>query len=103
MYAIFEVSGKQEKVEKGSQFLVNRIDKKEGSTTKLGNILFAKDGNSYKVGKPHLKDASVECEVVSHVRSKKVVAFKYRRRKSYHRKVGHRQDQTLLKVKSIKV
>lgn len=103
MYAILDISGRQEKVEKGMEFVVDRMDEKVGNTAKFATVLFAKKGNSYIVGNPHIKGASVECEVVSHVRGEKVIAYKYKRRKSYHRKVGHRQDQTVLKVKDINI
>jgi len=55
------------------------------------------------VGTPYIKEAYVTCEILSHPRAKKVVAFKYKRRKGYKRKVGHRQDLTKLKVKEIHV
>jgi len=101
MYAIVDIGGRQEKVEKGSTLVINRIDKKEGSTAKLNYVLFAKKDKSYLIGTPHIKGASVECDVVSHTRGKKITVFKYKRRKSYRRKIGHRQDQTVLKVKEI--
>jgi len=101
MYAIVEIGGRQEKVEKGSEFEVNRLNKKPGTVAKLQHVVFAKKGNAYVVGTPYIKGGSVECEVVSHTRGDKVVAFKFKRRKSYHRKIGHRQDLTVLKVKEI--
>ena len=103
MYAIIEIGGKQEKVEKGAEFAVNRLEKKEGSSSKLSHVLFAKKGSTYRIGKPYIKDAHVDCEVVSHIRGKKVTAFKYKKRKSYHRRVGHRQDLTVLRVKEIHI
>jgi len=103
MYAILEIGGKQEKVEKGTEFAVNRLDEKENSVIKLQEILFAKKGSDYLVGNPYIKGAHVECEVLSHKRGEKVIAFKYKKRKGYHRKVGHRQDLTVLKVKEIHI
>lgn len=103
MYAIVETSGRQYKVEKNVEFLISRISGKPTSIVKFKNVLFAKDKNSYKVGEPYIKDASVTCEIMSHPRSKKVIAFTYKRRKSQKRKVGHRQDLTRLKVKEIKI
>lgn len=103
MYAIIEIGGKQQKVEKGSIITCNRLAKKEGQALKLSDVLFARKGASYIVGNPHIKDAHVECEVVSHTRGRKVTAFKYKRRKSYHREVGHRQDLTVLRVKEIHI
>ena len=103
MYVIIETSGRQYKVAKNDEFLVDRISGKTESSVKFKNILFAKEKNSYRVGTPYIKDAHVTCEILSHPRAKKVVAFKYKRRKSSKRKVGHRQDQTRLKVKEIKL
>ena len=103
MYVILETGGRQYRVQKNEEFLVNRISGKESSIVKFKNILFAKERNAYHVGTPYLKDAYVACEVVSHPRAKKVIAFKYKRRKSSKRKVGHRQDLTRLRVKEIKI
>jgi len=103
MYAIIEASGRQYKVAKNDEFLVSRMPGKPESAVKFKNILFAKEKNSYHVGTPYIKDAHVTCEILSHPRAKKLVAFKYKRRKSSKRKVGHRQDLTRLKVKEIKL
>lgn len=101
MYVVLEVGGKQYRLEKGNEFLVNRISTRKSDEIKLKNILFAKKGSSYYVGSPYLKSAYISCEILSHPRGKKVIAFKYKRRKSQKRKVGHRQDLTKLKVKDI--
>lgn len=103
MYAIVEVSGRQYKLEKNTEFLVNRMEGSPPGTIKLKNILFAKEKNAYHIGKPYIKDAYVTCEILSHPRGKKVIAFKYKRRKSKKWKVGHRQDLTRLRVKEIKI
>ena len=103
MYAIVEIGGRQEKVEKGSSIAVNRLARKENSDFKLSHILFARKGNAYHIGNPYIKGAHVDCEVIAHTRGRKVIAFKYKKRKSYHRKVGHRQDLTVLKVKEIHI
>jgi len=103
MYVIIEASGRQYRLEKGEEFVVSRIPGKEAGAVKFKNVLFAGDKTSYKVGRPHIKDAYVSCQIVSHPRAKKVIAYKFKRRKSQSRKVGHRQDLTRLKVKEIKV
>ena len=103
MYAIMELQGEQIKVEKDSKIVVNRIKKHKSKTLKVNKVLFAKKGNSYKIGTPYVKGAYVECEVLGDKRAKKVIAFKYRERKSSQSKKGHRQDQTELKVKDIHV
>ena len=103
MYVVIEAGGRQYKIAKDDTFLMNRISGKESSVVKFKNVMFAKEKNSYHIGTPYIKDAYVTCEILSHPRAKKVVAFKYKRRKSSKRKVGHRQDLTKLKVKEIKV
>ena len=103
MYVIVELGGRQYTLEKNTEFLVNRLPQKENSLVKFKNVLFAKEKQSFHIGTPYLKEAYVTCEVLSHPRAKKVVAFKYKRRKGYKRKVGHRQDLTRLKVKEIHV
>ena len=101
MYVILEAGGKQYKLAKDDVFVLNRMPGKKESMVKLKNVLFARERQSYFAGAPHIKDAYVTCEILAHPRADKVVAFKYKRRKSYKRKIGHRQDLTMLKVKEI--
>ncbi len=103
MYAIVEAKGKQFKVQKDDTFIIDRISGKKNHIVKFKHVLFAKEKNSFHVGEPYLKDAYVSCEIIDHPRAKKVVAFKYKRRKSQKVKIGHRQDQTKLKVTEIHV
>lgn len=100
MYAVIEVQGMQYRVGKDDRIAVNRMAH-DGKTVKIDRVLFAKDGSKYLVGEPYIKDAYVECDVLRDKRAKKVIAFKYRERKSSQSKHGHRQDQTELKVKKI--
>jgi len=101
MYAIIELNGKQVKVEKGDVFTVNRIKNKPKKDLKIKEVLFGKKQNSHYIGEPYIKGAYVECEVVGDKRAKKIIAFKYRDRKSSQSKIGHRQDLTELRVKEI--
>jgi len=103
MYAIIEASGRQYRVEKNTEFIVSRIAGKPAGVVKFKNVLFVKEKSTFHIGKPDIKDACVTCEILSHLRGGKATAFKYKKRKSYKRKVGHRQDLTRLKVKEIKV
>ncbi len=103
MYAVIEASGRQYRIEKNTEFIVSRMEGKPSGLVKFKNVLFAKEGNTFHIGKPHIKDAYVTCEILSHMRGKKVIAFKYKRRKSQKWKRGHRQDLTRLRVKEIKV
>jgi large subunit ribosomal protein L21 len=103
MYAVIETGAKQYKVAKDDVILVEKLDFKAGSPLKLDKVLLAKDGNSIHVGTPYLKGAHVTCEVLGTVRGDKLIAFKYKKRKSERKKIGHRQDLLKLKVKTIDV
>lgn len=103
MYAVVEMEGKQYKVEKNTIFDVNRTGSKVGKDIKIKNVLLFADSKHVEIGTPYLKNAEVICEVVKELRGKKIIVFKYRRRKDSRRKKGHRQDLTRLKVKEIKL
>ncbi|MFH1310437.1 MAG: 50S ribosomal protein L21 [Candidatus Omnitrophota bacterium] len=101
MYAIIELQGAQIRVEKNDRIVVNRISEQKEKNIKVEKVLFGKKGAEYLVGEPYVKGAYVECEILGDKRLKKVIAFKYRDRKSSQSKKGHRQDVTELKVKDI--
>ena len=103
MYAVIETGGKQYKVTKNDVISVEKLDTKVGSTVTIKKVLLAKEGNSIHVGNPYLKGSSVSCEVQAQFRGDKVIAFKYKRRKSEKKKIGHRQELTKLKVKDIEI
>ena len=103
MYAVIETGSKQYKVAKDDIILIEKLDVKAGSPVKLDKVLLAKEGNSIHVGTPYLKGAHVTCEFLGFVRGDKLIAFKYKKRKSEKKKIGHRQNLLKLKVKSIEV
>lgn len=103
MYAVIETGGKQYKVVKNDIFSVEKLDVKEGAEVKINKILLAKEGNSIHVGNPYIKGSHVICEVVEQERQPKVFAFKYKKRKSERKKIGHRQHTTKLKVREIEI
>ena len=96
-YAVIETGGKQYRVEQDVTLDVERLPAKEGETVSLRPVLALSDGATLTIGKPHL-EAAVTALVVRHKRGKKVVSFKRRRRKGYERKLGHRQELTVLKI-----
>ncbi len=103
MYAIIQTGGKQYKVTKGDVILVERLSVPEkDKEIIIKEVLFISDGKETKFGKPHIKDAKVVCEVEGDFKAKKVISFKYRRRKDSRWKKGHRQVHTRLKIKEIK-
>jgi len=102
-YAVVETGSKQYKVKEGDSLLVERLNEVKGKEITLDKVLLASDGKSVTVGRPYIKDAKVVCELVSEVKDKKKIIFKYRKRKASKRKVGHRQKLFKLLVKKIKV
>jgi large subunit ribosomal protein L21 len=99
-YAIVQTGGKQYRVAEGDLIDVEKLEAETGSDTSLEVLLFA-DGDKVQVGSPLLSGAAVTAEVVDQHKDEKVIAFKYKRRKGYHRTVGHRRQLTRLKIKSI--
>ncbi|MFH1190562.1 MAG: 50S ribosomal protein L21 [Candidatus Omnitrophota bacterium] len=103
MFAVISVGGKQYKVAKNDVFSVDKMNIKAGGEVKMDKVLLAKDGNSVHVGSPYLKGSHVICEALRQEREAKVIAFKYKKRKSEKKKIGHRRDVTVLKVKEIEI
>ena len=102
MYAIIETGSKQYRVAAGDTVEIERVETEKGQTYTFDHVLLVNDGGAVKVGAPHLAEAAVLADVVDHIRGEKKVAFKMKRRKGYHRKVGHRQELTVVKIKEIK-
>jgi large subunit ribosomal protein L21 len=101
-YAVIETGGKQYRVQAGDVVAVELLaGATAGQTIELGRVLALNDGSGLKVGAPVVEGAKVTAEVVAEFRAPKVVAFKKKRRKGYHRKVGHRQDLLKVKITSI--
>ena len=100
-YAIIETGGKQYMVKAGDRLEVELLEGEPGAKVELRPVLAASDGKSLSVGAPEIAGAKVVAEVLTHKRGPKVVAFKKKRRKGYKRKVGHRQELTVLKVESV--
>jgi len=101
-YAIIRSGGRQYRVAEGDTVDVDLIDVEAGKTATIDDVLMYADGDKITHGSP-IDGAKVTAEVVEHRKDKKVIAFKYRRRKGYHRTVGHRRKLTRLKIKSIAV
>jgi large subunit ribosomal protein L21 len=99
-YAIFKTGGKQYKVAQGDVIEVEKLNVEAGSLQKFSEGLFVSNEGNVKV-ESDLKGASVEAEVVAQTKAPKVLAYKYKRRKGYHRTVGHRRKLTKLKITSI--
>ena len=100
-YAIIRTGGRQFRVAEGDTIDVDLLDVDAGKTTTFGDVLLFADGDNVTHGDPLVSGAKVTAEVLEQRKDKKVIAFKYRRRKGYHRTVGHRRKLTRVKIKSI--
>jgi large subunit ribosomal protein L21 len=99
-YAIFKTGGKQYRVAAGDVIEVEKLDGEAGAEVTFSEVLFSGEGSSIKTG-ADLQGATVVAEVVEQFKGPKLLNFKFRRRKGYHRTVGHRQKLTRVKIKSI--
>ena len=98
MYALIEFAGKQFRVEEGDSIKVPYIDDKVGSKVTIDKILYLDDGKNKTVGNPVVKDVKIAGEIESHGRGRKVIVFKFKRRKGYQKKNTHREEYSILKV-----
>ncbi|MBW2038722.1 MAG: 50S ribosomal protein L21 [Deltaproteobacteria bacterium] len=101
MYAVVETGGKQYKVTKGDRIRVERIEGEVGKRVELDKVLLIKGEDGIKLGTPTLAGAKVVGKIKLQGRGKKIVIFKYKRRKNYRRKQGHRQHYTWIEVEEI--
>jgi len=99
--AVIKTGGKQYRVEPGAVIRVEKLTADVGATVSFDEVLLVGKGADAKVGIPHVAGAKVEAEVVKHGRGKKLIVYKFKRRKNYRRKAGHRQAYTALEIKSI--
>jgi large subunit ribosomal protein L21 len=102
MYAIIETGSKQYRVAAGDTLEIERVGTEKGQTHTFEHVLHVNDEGKSKWGAPHVDKATVIADVVDHIRGEKKVAFKMKRRKGYHKKIGHRQELTVVKIKEIK-
>ncbi len=101
MYAIIETGGKQYTVEEGNIIDVELFETAEDGKIEFKNILFIGNGTDSKMGSPYLAASAVRAELIGEVKGPKVIAFKYKKRKRYRRKVGHRQCYLRVKITEI--
>jgi len=103
VYAIIESGGKQYRVEPGAVVALERIPGDVGTQVELDRVLLFSDGTTVRVGKPTLTGARVISEIVAQTRGEKIDVFKFKRRKKYRRKTGHRQELTQVRISEIVV
>ncbi len=101
MYAIIRDRGMQYRVEKGQVLTVDLLEADSGSTIELGEVLLVGDGENTRVGSPLLSGAKVQAEVIGEKKGDKIVIFRYRNKKRYRRRTGHRQRYTQIRISDI--
>ena len=102
MYAVLVTGGKQYRVQEGDVLFVEKLDAEVETTVELGNVLaVSKENGELVVGKPVVEGANVVAKVLEQGKAKKVIVFKYKRKKDYRRKQGHRQPYTKIVVEKI--
>ena len=101
MYAIVDTGGKQYKVKKDETLRIEKIPGEVGSQVSFDKILMLVDDDNVKIGRPVLDDVAVKGHIVEQEKAQKIIVFKYKRRKRYRRKQGHRQQYTAVKIDSI--
>jgi large subunit ribosomal protein L21 len=102
MYAILETGSKQYRVAAGDTLEVERLAVDAGQPFTFDRVLLVNNDGKVTVGAPTVASATVVADVVEHIRGEKKVAFKMKRRKGYHKTIGHRQELTVVKIKEIK-
>ncbi len=101
MYAIIETGGKQYKVSEGDVITVEKLDVEAGTSYSFDKVMALADDNGLKVGAPYVEGANVSATVIGDGKAKKVIVYKYKSKKGFHKKKGHRQPFTKLQINAI--
>ena len=102
MYAVLETGSKQYRVAAGDTLEIERLDIEAGKPVTFDRVLMINSDGKVAVGSPTIANATVTADVVEHIRGEKKLTFKMKRRKGYHKSIGHRQELTVVKIKEIK-
>jgi large subunit ribosomal protein L21 len=102
MYAVLETGGKQYRVSAGDTLEIERLAVEAGQPFTFDRVLLVNNDGRVTIGAPTVAEASIVVDVVEHRRGPKKIAFKMKRRKGYHKTIGHRQELTVVKIKEIK-
>jgi len=103
MYAVLETGSKQYRVVAGETLDVERLEVEAGQPFTFERVLLVNNDGKVSVGSPTVANASIVADVVEHLRGPKTIAFKMKRRKGYHKTIGHRQELTKIRIKEIKL
>jgi large subunit ribosomal protein L21 len=103
MYAVVETGSKQYRVSAGDRLEIERLEIEAGKPVTFERVLLVNNDGKLSVGSPTVANATVVGDVVEHIRGEKKIAFKMKRRKGYHKTIGHRQELTVVQIKEIKL
>lgn len=100
-FAVIKTGGKQYKVSEGDVFEVEKIEAEDGKVVEFDEVLLVADGEKVEIGAPLVKDAKVKAKVLSQEKADKIIVLKYKKRKNYRKKTGHRQKLTKVQIEKI--
>jgi large subunit ribosomal protein L21 len=103
VYAIMETGGKQYKVSVGQVLTVEKLDAQEGASVSFDKVFLVEDAGDVKIGSPYVAGATVTGSILAHGKAKKIIVYKYKSKKNYRRKQGHRQPFTTVKIDAIQL
>ena len=103
MYAVIKTGGKQHRVSEGDVVVVEKIDGGKGDAVVFDQILMVEKEGDIRIGRPVVEGAKVTGEILSQTKAAKLIVFKMKKRKGYHKKNGHRQQLTSMKIKEISI
>lgn len=101
MYAVIQTGGKQYRVSPGEMVKVEKLDGKTGDPVTFEKVLLTSDGENIHLGNPYIEGTRVIGRITRHGKDRKIIVFKYKKRKGFRKKQGHRQNFTLIKVENI--
>ena len=101
MYAVVHTGGKQYRVQEGDILRIEKIEGRVGDPVSFDRVLMISDGENVNIGRPVLEETEVQGHIIEQAKSKKILVFKFKRRKNYRRKQGHRQQFTAVKIDRI--
>lgn len=103
MYAVIKTGGKQYRVAEGDELRIEKLAGQVGEDVTFDRVLLASDGENVQIGKPYLENSKVVGHITGQGKHRKILVYKYKKRKGYRRKNGHRQPFTLVRIKDIEI
>jgi len=101
MYAIIQTGGKQYRVSPGDEIRIEKVEGSPGDTVSFDRVLLTADGEEVQIGKPYIEGTTVTGKLAAQGKNRKIIVFKYKRRKGYRRTRGHRQNYSLVRIENI--